>query len=70
MFIVIAHRGGDREKHSYLVGAFELENKAEMVAEAEECWRAGKYKCEIYECVINSFPSSKLKHWIECTKGI
>lgn len=47
MYIVLAHRWGDVEGHTYVVGIFDSLRDAVEVAIAEEYWRGGKYECRI-----------------------
>jgi len=60
LYTVIAHLGGDDNKHSYLVGVYDDPWKACRMAIAEEYWRGGKYVCDIIESYINEivFPDS------------
>lgn len=55
VYTVVAHRGGDDNKHSYLVGVYDDPWKATRFAIAEEYWRGGKYECHIIESFINEF---------------
>ncbi len=54
VYIVHAHRFGDRECHSYHVGLFSKKLKAMKAAQAERQYRGGKYECEILETTIDS----------------
>lgn len=47
IYVVTAYRWGDRERHSYIVGAFFDFALAKTAGEAEEEYRGGKYRCEI-----------------------
>jgi hypothetical protein len=48
IYIVTAYRWGDRECHSYIVGAFLDKKIAIDAAEKEEEYRGGnKYKCQV-----------------------
>jgi len=53
LYTVIAHRGGDDNKHSYLVGVYDHPWTATRYAIAEEYWRGGKYDCDIIESYVN-----------------
>ena len=53
VYTVIAHRGGDDNKHSYLVGVYNNSVMATRYAIAEEYWRGGKYDCDIIESYVN-----------------
>lgn len=54
VYTVHAYRFGDREKHSYIVGVYSSAKKALKEAELEECYRAGKYICEVIEWEVDS----------------
>ena len=62
LFIVEALRFGNRENHSYVVGVFDSFDKANLAALTEECWRGGKYVCEINEQPLNFLPEYKAKN--------
>ena len=47
MYIVTMYRYGDREKHSYVLGAWSDKAEAEKWGDIEDWWRGGKYKPEI-----------------------
>lgn len=47
VYVVTAYRWGNRENHSYIVGAFTDLDKANEIADDEEDHRGGKYECEI-----------------------
>jgi hypothetical protein len=53
VFIVTAYRWGDRENHSYVVGAFSTKDEAILWAKKEEEWRGGKYDCEVIVMQLN-----------------
>lgn len=53
VWIVEALRWGDRENHSYVVGVFEKEFDAKLVAGAETDNRGGKYECIVREFKLN-----------------
>lgn len=53
IFLIIAHRGGDTELHSYPVGVATSFDAATTIAEAAEVYRGGKYACSIWEFVVN-----------------
>ena len=64
VWIVEALRYGDREKHSYVVGAYNCKEIADYVAEIEEAWRGGnKYICEVNCFDIEDRPSRKKLNW-------
>jgi hypothetical protein len=49
VYTVDAFRYGDRENHSYLVGVYSTDEKAEKAARKEESKRDKTYECEILE---------------------
>lgn len=50
IYVIIAYRWNDSERHSYLVGThFDLE-KAKEIAEKEADCRGGKYSVRVYKC--------------------
>ncbi len=53
VYPVTAHRNGDREKHSYLVGVYSTPELANDAAEHEEEDRGCKYCCEIVEAYMD-----------------
>lgn len=54
VFIVTAYRDGDKEGHSYVVGARANRNDAFKLKAAEENHRGGKYICEIVATDLTS----------------
>jgi hypothetical protein len=65
-YIVEALRGGNREKHSYVVGIYDDKQEAVRNALAEEYWRGGKYECVVEEVVPNSFEREKIDYLVSC----
>ena len=53
VYIVTMYRYGDREKHSYVLGAYSAVEIAIQHGELEEYVRGGKYKMEFVVCDIN-----------------
>lgn len=53
IYVVTAYRWGDREKHSYVVGAYDNLVDANTQARREEMYRGGKYECEIDPIELN-----------------
>jgi hypothetical protein len=53
IYVVTAYRFGDRELHSYVVGAFDTAEKAIKQAKIEREWRGGKYECEVRSMEVN-----------------
>lgn len=49
VFAVMAHRWGDEEGHTYLVGVFTEKKHAENCGKAEKVYRGGKYDCIVHE---------------------
>lgn len=60
VYIVTMYRYGDREKHSYVYGAFSNENIAREWGEKEKDYRGGKYEPEIIRFCVDS-PTDFLK---------
>ena len=54
IFVVTAYRWGDREAHSYVVGAYDNSDLAKEAADNECKYRGGKYECEVIEFIINN----------------
>lgn len=54
LYIVEALRAGDREKHSYIVGVWDSLEEAKRAADCEADYRAGKYVCQVQQCVLNA----------------
>mgnify|MGYP000159171765 CR=1 FL=1 len=55
VFIVVAYRWGQRELHSYTLGAFSEADLAIECAISHTKYRAGKYACTVEACTINNF---------------
>ena len=55
VYTVTAHRWGEYESHSYLLGVFDDLQKAISAAKTEEGFRGGKYECEILEFRMNKW---------------
>ena len=53
IYVVTAYRFGDRESHSYVVGAFDNEEESLKQANLEREWRGGKYECEVRSMELN-----------------
>jgi hypothetical protein len=53
IFVCTAYRWGDKENHSYVVGAFDNLEIAIEAAIAERSWRGGKYECEVVSMNLN-----------------
>ena len=60
VYIVTMYRYGDREKHSYVYGAFSTEATAREWGEEEKDYRGGKYEPEIIRLCVDS-PTDFLK---------
>ena len=60
VYVVTMYRFGDREKHSYVYGAFSNENIAREWSEKEKDYRGGKYEPEIIRFCVDS-PTDFLK---------
>lgn len=59
VYIVTAYRWGDREEHSYVVGAFDNEENSIKQAKLETEWRGGKYECEVRSMELNESLKNK-----------
>lgn len=59
MYIVIAYRWGNREKHSYIVGIFTNDKDAVNAAELETNFRGGKYACFVEKSNTNEYNQDK-----------
>ena len=71
VYIVEALRFGDRESHSYIVGVFNSKEVAEYAAKVEECWRGGKYECQVDKFEIVSRPNKKKANFYkQCVTGV
>lgn len=55
IFVVIAYRWGNRDDHSYTVGAFTSEKKAIESANSHAAYRGGKYVCVVEKTVLDHF---------------
>ena len=53
VYVVTMYRWGDRDNHSYVVGAYTTEEKATEAGLQEEQCRGGKYAHEIVSCRID-----------------
>ena len=60
VYVVTMYRYGDREKHSYVYGAFSTEATAREWGEKEKDYRGGKYEPEIIRFCVDS-PTDFLK---------
>jgi hypothetical protein len=49
-FVVIAHRWGLRDAHSYCVGCYHTKREAMKAAKLHVEYRGGKYGCEVVIC--------------------
>ena len=55
IFVVIAYKNGNRESHSYTVGAFNKKAQAIKCAESHADYRGGKYSCTVEVVLLNTF---------------
>lgn len=62
IYVVEALRFGERESHTYLVGAYRTKKSAKLAAKAEEAWRGGKYECVITAVQFDVMPDIKLEN--------
>jgi len=58
-FVVLAHRGGDNELHTYCAAVCDNETQARQSAEACEQYRGGKYSCSIWRFAVGVFDESE-----------
>ena len=61
LYVVEALRWGEREGHSYVVGVYSTMKQANVAKIAEECWRGGKYMCEITPHAPDKIDDGKLE---------
>ena len=55
VYVVTMYRFGDRESHSYVLGAYSSRDIAEHHAKVEEViWRAGKYKGAVEKFTVDA----------------
>jgi len=54
IYVVTMYRGGNRERHSYVLGVFSTQQRAITAARRELSFRSGKYVPEILEMLINN----------------
>jgi len=65
MYVVIAYKYGDREKHSYTVGIFDKKHAAKTCADSHTDYRGGKYACVVERCFMNRFENDDDEYSIE-----
>ena len=65
VYIVTMYRNGDREKHSYVLGAFSTYENAKIMGETEEVYRGDKYKW-MYELAEIDVPVHVEPKELEC----
>lgn len=53
LYIVEALRGGDRERHSYVLGIWDTLEAAKEAARRHVEYRGGKYSCQVNQCQLN-----------------
>jgi|GEM_PF-5744102 len=61
IYVVVAHRYGNKELHSYIVGVFSSPEDALKAAVREEEFRGGKYICSVLE--IEKEKHISMKGW-------
>lgn len=70
MFLYVTEmlRYGDREKHSYVLGVFSSEEKAEYAGDVEKSWRACKYEPRVTKLELDTVDnwSDKVLHHLRC----
>ena len=52
--VVTMYRYGEREKHSYVLGAYRDRDAAIQDALVEVAWRGGKYQPEVLACSLDT----------------
>ena len=57
--IVEMLRWGDRENHSYVLGAYTSKGRAELAGDIEKSWRGGKYEWEITSVELDNIKKEK-----------
>lgn len=62
LYVVTAYRFGDKERHSYVVGAFTNEDLAMQVANSEEDFRGGKYSCRVLKVIVDYYDDQGFLH--------
>jgi hypothetical protein len=65
IYVVTMYRYGDREKHSYVLGAFSTPELAHRYGQVEFAWRGSKYHPEIVECKIDTVEILNLPRVVE-----
>jgi hypothetical protein len=53
-YVIIAHRWGDINNHSYLVAVCDSQFIAQRYADNETASRGGKYGCSVYKKIMNA----------------
>jgi hypothetical protein len=53
VYVVTMYRHGNRESHSYVLGAWSDRKSAEVAGDVEEAWRGGKYKPEVTQWILD-----------------
>ena len=54
IYIVVAYRFSDPDRHSYIVASCSTLAKANYFVESEEAYRGGKYSCCIFSSNLDS----------------
>lgn len=62
IYVVTAYRYGNREKHSYVIGAFSKKAAAIKAAESHTDYRGGKYSCHVEELTLDYFSNEDNEH--------
>ncbi len=70
VYIVTAYRYGNREMHSYVIGAFSKKDKALEAADNEEDFRGGKYECSVEEWEMDVGGDAKMDPQYKAIKDI
>lgn len=68
LYVTEMLRWGDREAHSYVIGAFTSKALAEEAGEVEKTWRGCKYEYEVTLQKVDFIPQKKLSLHKKCLK--
>ena len=66
IYVVDMLRWGDRELHSYVIGAFSNKEAADLAGDAEVTWRAQKYEYCITEVDLDYINPEKISYHNQC----
>ena len=66
IYVVEMLRWGNRELHSYVIGAFSTREDADLAGDAEVTWRAQKYDYVINEVDLDYIDPEKIAYHNQC----